>query len=108
MVGFLARTVSVGLENEMDLEYGAGKLTVGAGATHFGEVTLLGYGEDGLGIDPHVPLDDNSGYVKDEYIYGGKAPIDNYLGYKMTKSLSLYVGCGPVNKQAKPIGNPGV
>ncbi len=88
----------------LNLEYGAGKLTVGARATHFGEVTLLGYGEDGLGIDPQVPLDDNSGYVKDEYIYGGKTPIDIYLGYKMTKALSLYVGCDNIGNVHPDLG----
>jgi iron complex outermembrane receptor protein len=66
--------------------------TFGLRATYFGEVRLLGYGEDGLGIDPQVPLDDNSGYVKDEYIYSGKTPVDIYAGYKFSQKLSLHVG----------------
>ncbi len=77
----------------LNLEYSTGKLTVGARATHFGEVTLLGYGEDGLGIDPMVPLDDNSGTVKDQYIYSGKTPVDIYFGYKLTDAFGLYLGC---------------
>jgi len=88
----------------LNLEYGMNKLTVGARATHFGEVTLLGYGEDGLGIDPKVPLDDNSGYVKDEFIYSGKTPIDIYLGYKFTPSLSLFVGCDNINNVHPDLG----
>jgi iron complex outermembrane receptor protein len=75
-----------------NLEYGVSNWTVGVRATYFGEVRLLGYGEDGLGIDPQVPLDDNSGYVKDEYIYSGKTPVDIYVGYKFSQKLSLHVG----------------
>jgi iron complex outermembrane receptor protein len=76
----------------LNTEYGMRKLVVGARATYFGKVTLLGYGEDGLGIDPKVPLDDGSGYVKDEYIYSGKMPVDIYVGYHFSKQLSLFVG----------------
>ncbi|HEX5669753.1 MAG TPA: TonB-dependent receptor, partial [Chitinophagaceae bacterium] len=75
-----------------NLEYGVSKMTFGLRATYFGKVTLLGYGEDGLGIDPMVPLDDNSGYVKDEYIYSGKTPVDIYFGYRFSDKLSLHVG----------------
>ena len=75
-----------------NLEYGTAKLTFGVRATHFGEVTLLGYGEDGLGIDPMVPLDNGSGTVPDKYIYSGKTPVDIYIGYKITPALSVFVG----------------
>ena len=88
----------------LNLEYGMNKLTVGARATHFGKVTLLGYGEDGLGINPKVPRDDGSGYVKDEYIYSGKTPIDIYLGYKFTPALSLFVGCDNINNVHPDLG----
>lgn len=88
----------------LNLEYGMNKLIIGARATRFGEVTLLGYGEDGLGIDPQVPLDDNSGYVKDQYIYGGKTPIDVYLGFKFSPAFSLYLGCDNVNNVHPDLG----
>lgn len=75
-----------------NLEYGVKQWTVGVRATYFGEVGLLGYGEDGLGIDPTVPLDNGSGNVRDEYIYNGKMPVDIYLGYRFSDRLSLFVG----------------
>ena len=77
----------------VNLEYTSNNFTVGARATHFGEVTLLGYGEDGLGINPMVPLDNGTGYVDDKYVYGGKTPLDIYFSYKLTKAVSLFVGC---------------
>jgi iron complex outermembrane receptor protein len=76
----------------LNLEYGMAKWTFGMRATYFGKVTLLGYGEDGLGIDPQVPLDNGNGYVKDEYIYNGKAPVDLYLGYKFSKAMTITFG----------------
>ena len=75
-----------------NLEYGVSKMTFGVRATYFGKVTLLGYGEDGLGIDPQVPLDNGSGYVKDEYIYGGKTPVDIYVGYRFSSKFALHAG----------------
>ena len=76
----------------LNLEYGTGKWTFGTRITHFGEVKLLGYGEDGMGFDPQVPLDDSTGYVVDQCIYSGKTPVDIYLGYKLSSALSLYAG----------------
>jgi iron complex outermembrane receptor protein len=80
------------LKYGLNLEYGCGKWTFGTRITHFGEVKLLGYGEDGLGIDPQVPLDNGNGYVADQYIYSGKTPVDLYLGYKISNALSIYAG----------------
>ena len=76
----------------LSVEYGLKKFTFGARFNYFGEVTLLGYGEDGLGINPTVPKDDGSGSVKDEYTYGGKLVPDLYLGWKICKSASLHIG----------------
>ena len=59
----------------LNLEYGHQELTVGARLTYFGEVVLLGYGEDGLGINPTVPLDNGSGNVPDQYNYSGKLVV---------------------------------
>lgn len=75
-----------------NLEYTINQLTMGVRATYFGEVSLLGYGEDGLGIAPTVPLDDNSGSVPDQYIYAGKMPLDLYIGYKLNNKVSLFIG----------------
>ena len=76
----------------LNLEYSFGRITLGTRITHFGEVTLLGYGEDGLGINPKVPLDDGSGNVPDKYIYSGKTPVDIYIAYKLSSKLSIYAG----------------
>jgi iron complex outermembrane receptor protein len=80
------------LKGGINLEYTKGKLTVGTRLTYFGKVVLLGYGEDGLGIDPTVPKDDGSGSVPDRYEYGGKLPVDIYFGYQLTRSLSVFAG----------------
>jgi len=77
----------------LTLEYGIKKLTIGTRLTYFGEVTLLGYGDDGLGIKPQVPTDaDGNVRVPDEYVYGGKLVTDLYLNYKIHKSLNLCIG----------------
>jgi iron complex outermembrane receptor protein len=76
----------------LTFEYGIKKLTVGTRITYFGEITLYGYGEDGLGINPMVPKDDGSGYVPDQYVYGGKLVPDIYLGWKFSKKMSLHLG----------------
>jgi iron complex outermembrane receptor protein len=77
----------------LNLEYGINKFTVGARLTYFGKITLLGYGEDGLGINPQVPTDaDPNVYVKDEYNYKAKFTTDIYFSYKLCRSTSLYVG----------------
>jgi iron complex outermembrane receptor protein len=76
----------------LNLEYGHQKLTFGTRLTYFGEVTLLGYGEDGLGINPQVPLDNGSGNVPDRFNYSGKLVSDLYLGYELNKNFTLYAG----------------
>jgi iron complex outermembrane receptor protein len=75
-----------------NLEYGIKKFTVGTRLTYFGEISLLGYGEDGLGISPQVPLDNGSGYVKDQYDYSGKLVTDLYTSYKLSKNFTVFLG----------------
>ncbi len=76
-----------------NLEYGFNKFTIGTRFTYFGKLTLLGYGEDGLGIDPKVPSDaDASVLVPDRYDYGSKLVSDLYFAYKLSKQISLYLG----------------
>jgi len=53
---------------------------------------LLGYGEDGLGIDPMVPLDNGTGSVRDQYNYSGKLVPDLYFSYKLSKNFTIYAG----------------
>lgn len=74
------------------IEFGIKKFTIGTRINYFGEVTLLGYGENGLGIAPTVPKDDGSGSVPDEYVYGGKIVPDLYFGWKMCRTATLHLG----------------
>jgi iron complex outermembrane receptor protein len=75
-----------------NFEYGMKKLTVGTRLTYFGKVTLLGYGQDGLGISPTVPLDNGSGDVSDQYDYSGKLVSDLYLSHPLGKNFTVYTG----------------
>lgn len=76
-----------------NFEYSRGRLTLGTRFTYFGKVTLLGYGEDGLGINPMVPTDNNPNeFVADKYIYGGKLVPDVYAGWKFNKNFTLHIG----------------
>lgn len=75
-----------------NFEYGRKKLTAGTRLTYFGKVVLLGYGQDGLGIAPTVPLDNGSGDVPDQYNYTGKLVADIYASYPIAKHFTLYAG----------------
>ncbi len=81
-----------GMKGVLNVEYGVKKLTLGTRLTYFGKVTLLGYGQDGLGISPTVPLDNGSGDVPDQYNYGGKLVTDIYVSHPLKKKLTLYAG----------------
>ncbi|MDZ4795588.1 MAG: TonB-dependent receptor [Bacteroidota bacterium] len=76
----------------LNFEYGRKKLTVGTRFTYFGKVTLLGYGQDGLGISPTVPLDNGSGDVPDQFDYNGKLVTDLYFSYPINKKITAYAG----------------
>ncbi|MBS1729782.1 MAG: TonB-dependent receptor [Bacteroidetes bacterium] len=77
----------------LSLEYTVNKFSIGSRFTYFGSVTLLGYGEDGLGIDPMVPTDNNPNkYVPDVYPYHEKVIIDLFSSYQFNKSFTLYFG----------------
>lgn len=75
-----------------NFEYGMKKLAVGTRFTYFGKVTLLGYGQDGLGINPTVPLDNGNGDVPDQYDYAGKLVTDLYFSYPISKNFTIYAG----------------
>nr|MBP6827688.1 TonB-dependent receptor [Saprospiraceae bacterium] len=75
------------------LEYGYAQFTIGTRLNYFGKVTLLGYGEDGLGINPMVPTDANaSAYVPDQYIYNGKLVPDIYASWKFNEHFTFNLG----------------
>ena len=75
-----------------NFEYGYRKWNFGTRLTYFGKVTLLGYGQDGLGINPTVPLDNGGGDVPDQYDYSGKLVTDLYFSYPLTKSITFFAG----------------
>lgn len=81
-----------GTKAAFNFEYGCGKLSAGTRFTYFGKVVLLGYGEDGLGIDPMVPRDDGNGYVRDQFNYNSKLVTDLYFSYKLNTKWTLFVG----------------
>lgn len=77
----------------LNVEYGIKKFTFGLRLTYFGDVSLYGYGEDGLGINPQVPTDaDPNVYVADKYNYSGKLVTDLNITYKVTPSVSYIIG----------------
>ncbi|HUR12717.1 MAG TPA: TonB-dependent receptor [Flavitalea sp.] len=75
-----------------NVEYGMKKVAIGARVNYFGKVVLLGYGEDGLGIDPQVPTDNGSGSVKDEYNYNGRVTTDIYSSVLFSDKVTLHLG----------------
>lgn len=78
-------------------EYGYKKWTIGARFTRFGEVKILGYGEDGLGINPQVPTDaDETLYVRDEYTYRAKVISDLYTSIRFSPKWTLFAGADNV------------
>lgn len=82
-----------GSKAALNLEYGIKNFTVGTRFTYFGNVRLLGYGEDGLGINPQVPTDaDENVYLPDQYFYSGKMVSDLYFTLKCSKKVTLYWG----------------
>ncbi len=80
------------MKGALNLEYTRKTLTVGARATYFGEVSLYGYGQDGLGINPTVPLNNGSGDVPDQYIYAGKVVTDIYASMPFWKRYTVSLG----------------
>ncbi len=77
----------------LNLEYGAGKFIIGTRLSLFGKIVLLGYGEDGSGVNPMVPTDaDETVFVPDQYTYGAKVVNDWYLSYKISQGIQVYLG----------------
>ena len=77
----------------INLEYGYKRLAAGTRLTYFGQVNILGYGQNGDGIDPQVPTDaDPNILVKDEYLYTPKWVTDFYISLQLSKQFTLYLG----------------
>ncbi|ANE51299.1 TonB-dependent receptor [Flavisolibacter tropicus] len=73
-------------------EYGWKQWALGTRLSYFGKVEILGYGEDGLGINPQVPTDlDPNVHVPDAYDYGGKLVTDLYASFTY-KHFTLHAG----------------
>lgn len=79
-------------KSALNLEYGIGSLTAGLRFTYFGKISLLGFGQDGLGIAPTVPLDNGTGDVPDQYDYSGKGVSDIYFSKPLLKKFVLTAG----------------
>ena len=91
-----------------NLEYGINQVAIGARLTHFGKITILGYGQDGLGIDPNVPSDaDPNVNVPDRYDYSGKQVYDIYMSFKASKNVTLFAGVDNITNVHPDLGvNP--
>ncbi len=87
-----------------NFEYGIKKVTIGTRLTYFGKVTLLGYGQDGLGIMPTVPLDNGSGDVPDQYDYTGKLVPDLYVTFPIAKHFTAFLGVDNVSNTHPEFG----
>lgn len=81
------------MKRTLNLEYGRGRYAIGTRLTYFGRVELLGYGEDGLGINPVVPSDaDENVKFPDQYTYNPKLVNDWYFSAKLLEGATLFVG----------------
>jgi len=80
------------MKSALNMEYERGSLTTGIRLTYFGKISLLGYGQDGLGIAPTVPLDNGSGEVSDLHTYGAKMVADLYVSKPLLKNFILSAG----------------
>lgn len=85
------------VKRSLNLEYGRGRWAIGTRFTYFGKVELLGYGEDGLGINPVVPSDaDENVKVPDQYVYNPKLVNDWYISARLLEGATLFFGADNV------------
>jgi iron complex outermembrane receptor protein len=77
----------------LNLEYERDSWSIGTRVTYYGKMKLLGYGLDGTGINPLVPIDlDPSILVLNEYVYRGKFVNDLFLDFNINKLFKLEIG----------------
>lgn len=92
------------------LDYTMAKFGVGTRLTYFGKLTTQGFGyasvpgadpdgpggenisASGNGWDPYVELDDGSGVVPENFVFGGKVATDVYANYKLSKNVTWFAG----------------
>lgn len=78
----------------LTVSYGVGKISFGSTATYFGKVTTMGFGYDGTGINPMVPINATSSVmVPDVFNYSGKMVNDFFVSYKLSNKATLFAGC---------------
>lgn len=91
-------------------EYGTKSIDFGARVVYWGKITMVGSGsasvpgataggpgsagisDAGLGWDPYVELDNGSGVVPEQFIYGGKFTTDFYVNFKLSKKIQWVMG----------------
>ncbi|MFI5139460.1 MAG: TonB-dependent receptor plug domain-containing protein [Sphingobacteriales bacterium] len=92
------------------LEYAYNKFAAGTHITYFGQLTTQGFGYNsvpgadpngpggantsasGNGWDPYVQLDNSNAVVPENFVFHGKATVDLYVTYKITKQIAWTAG----------------
>jgi iron complex outermembrane receptor protein len=101
----------------VNLEYSIKQLTIGARATYFGKVSLLGYGDseptdfnppfDRGDLYAFVPADVDSRPVKDLFEYSSKLVTDVYMSYRVSNNVTLFLGADNITNEHPDLGiNP--
>ena len=77
----------------INFDYTKNKVSIGARVTYFGDLALTGFGYNGDGIDPQVPLDvDDTKFSPEVFNYKGKFTTDIYANLQVNKKISWIVG----------------
>ncbi|MEI6188944.1 MAG: TonB-dependent receptor [Chitinophagia bacterium] len=77
----------------INFDYTKNKVSIGARVTYFGNLALTGFGYNGDGIDPQVPLDvDDTKFSPEVFNYKGKFTTDIYANLQVNKKISWIVG----------------
>lgn len=74
-------------------DYTKNKVSLGTRITYFGNLALTGFGYNGDGIDPQVPLDvDDTKFTPEIFNYSGKFTTDIYANIQLSKKTSWILG----------------
>ena len=74
-------------------DYTKNKVSLGTRITYFGNLALTGFGYNGDGIDPQVPLDVNdTKFTPEIFNYSGKFTTDIYANIQLSKKTSWILG----------------
>ncbi len=78
----------------LSANYSVNKIGFGTNLTYFGKIVTKGFGSDGTGINPMVPINATSSVmVPDVFNYTGKLVTDVNVSYKLSGKATLFVGC---------------